>query len=53
VPYAIAPHYESDHPESAAVGRLVTHFIDEHIVFIALRDGQALVIDGEHQEVVG
>jgi dipeptidase E len=53
LPYAVAPHYESTHPESAAVRKLVTHFIDQHIAFKALRDGQALVIDGERQAVVG
>jgi dipeptidase E len=53
VPYAIAPHYKSDHPESAAVDKSVEYFIDNHIPFIALRDGEAIVVEGESQEVVG
>ena len=53
LPYAVAPHYESDHPESAAVRTLVTQYIDQHVTFKALRDGQAIVIDGETQRVVG
>ena len=53
VPYAIAPHYKSDHPESAAVDKSVEYLIDNHIPFIALRDGEAIVIDGASQEVVG
>jgi dipeptidase E len=53
VPYAIAPHYKSDHPESAAVDKSVEYFIDNHIPFIALRDGEAIVVDGASQEVIG
>jgi dipeptidase E len=53
VPYAIAPHYKSDHPESAAVDKSVEFFIDNHIPFIALRDGEAIVVDGASQQVVG
>jgi dipeptidase E len=53
VPYAIAPHYKSDHPESAAVDKSVEYFIDNHIPFIALRDGEAIVVEGASQAVVG
>jgi dipeptidase E len=53
LPYAVAPHYRSDHPESEAVERLVQHFIDRHLLFRAIRDGQAIVIDGDREEVVG
>jgi dipeptidase E len=53
VPYAIAPHYKSDHPESADIEKSVQFLIDNHIPFIALRDGQAIVISGEQQKVVG
>jgi dipeptidase E len=53
VPYAIAPHYKSEHPESAAVDKSVEYFIEQHIPFIALRDGEAIVVDGASQKVVG
>jgi dipeptidase E len=52
VPYAIAPHYKSDHPESAAIDKSVEYLIDNHIPFIALRDGEVIVIDGERQNVI-
>jgi dipeptidase E len=52
VPYAIAPHYRSDHPESADVEKMVQHWIDSHTLFKALRDGEAIVVDGEDEEVV-
>lgn len=53
LPYALAPHYQSDHPETAAVDKLVAYYIAHHIPFIALRDGEALVVDGDQQMVVG
>jgi dipeptidase E len=39
VPFSIAPHYRSDHPESPMIEAVVTFFIDHKIPFIALRDG--------------
>lgn len=53
LPYWIAPHYRSDHPEAADIEQSVQYMIDEHMPFIALRDGQAIVIDGDNQQVVG
>lgn len=54
LPYAFAPHYKSpDHPESAAIDKVVAYFIDNHVPFIALRDGEALVVDGKRERVVG
>lgn len=53
IPYCVAPHYKSDHPESADVDKLVDYYIEKHIPFVALRDGQAIVIDGTEQRFVG
>lgn len=53
IPYCVAPHYKSDHPESADIDKTVAYYIDNHIPFIALRDGEAIVIDGDTQTVVG
>lgn len=52
VPYAIAPHYRSDHPESPAVEKLVQYYIDHHILFKALRDGQVILIQGSQERVI-
>lgn len=52
LPYVIVPHYRSDHPESAEVEDTVAYLIAHHVPFITLQDGEALVIDGEAQEVV-
>lgn len=53
LPYAVAPHYKSDHPESAAIDKSVEYLIDNHIPFIALRDGEAIVVEGSSQRIVG
>ena len=52
LPYAVAPHYRSDHFESEAVEGVVQHFTETHTPFVALRDGQAIVIDGSQRRVV-
>lgn len=52
LPFAIAPHYRSDHPESEEIEQTVTRFIDGHVPFVALRDGETLIVDGSVTEVV-
>lgn len=44
--YAFAPHYKSNHPESAAVDALVDYYIDHHVLFKSLRDGEVLIVRG-------
>jgi dipeptidase E len=51
LPFAIAPHYGRE-PGCAGGTPVADHYIDNHIPFIALRDGQAIVIDGEVLRVV-
>lgn len=51
LPYCVAPHYRSDHYESDAVERTVEYFIAHHIPFVALRDGEVIIIDGDTQGV--
>jgi dipeptidase E len=53
VPYTVIPHYRSDHPESEMVERCVERAQREGIPCRCLRDGEALVVDGAHEEVVG
>jgi len=43
LPYAVAPHYKSDHPESSMVDDAVQYFIDNHMPFVALRDGEVII----------
>ncbi len=51
IPYSIAPHYQSDHHESAAVEKVVNYFIKENITYKTLKDGQAIIINGAKEEI--
>jgi dipeptidase E len=52
LPYSIASHYKSSHPESADVDKSVQYLIDNKITFKALRDGEAIVICDGQEKVV-
>ncbi|CRK61878.1 hypothetical protein [Alloactinosynnema sp. L-07] len=52
LPYCIAPHYKSDHPETEEISRTVEYYVENHQPFIALRDGQVIVVDGSSTRVV-
>jgi dipeptidase E len=49
VPFAIAPHFESDHPEAEIMQKSIDYFIDHKIPFVALCDGEAYVGEVTHQ----
>ncbi len=53
VPYSLVPHYRSDHPGSPHAEQMTAYLVDQHIPFIALRDGEAIVRDGDGERVVG
>jgi dipeptidase E len=44
LPYSIAPHFKSDHPESAMIGGVVEYFEARGLPYRALRDGESIVI---------
>lgn len=52
LPFAFAPHYGPE-PGAAGATPMVNYYIEHHIPFVALRDGQALVLDGDRSAVVG
>jgi len=52
LPFAIAPHDVPDAVPSAAK-RSIEYYVEHHIPFVALRDGQALVIDDEEHHIAG
>ena len=45
VDYCIAPHYRSDMEESPLIEKAVQYFIDNRMLFKALRDGEVIVVD--------
>ncbi|MFL6074966.1 MAG: Type 1 glutamine amidotransferase-like domain-containing protein [Mycobacteriales bacterium] len=48
LPCALVPHHRPDEPDSS-----IGYYRDHGIPYVTLRDGQALVIDGDRQDVVG
>ena len=44
LPYSVAPHYKSDHPESAEVDKCVAYFVEHKMPFKTLVDGEVITI---------
>jgi len=51
VPFTISPHYGAQ-PGAAGATRVTDYYIEHHIPFITLRDGQAIVVDGDSMRVL-
>lgn len=51
VPFQIVPHFRSDHPESEMANTCIDQLISAHEPFIALRDGETIVVDGDDRHV--
>ena len=49
LPYSVAVHYKSEHPESAGVDEEIQYCIDHKMPYKTLRDGEVLVIEGEKE----
>ena len=47
IPFYIAPHYRSDHFESAAIERTVDYYTEHKLPYVTLRDGEALSLDDQ------
>lgn len=43
VDYSIAPHYKSNHPESAMVDETVKYFVEHKMPYKTLRDGEVII----------
>lgn len=52
LPYAVAPHYKSVHPESPAVDKMVDFLKSKGLAFKTLRDGEAIVRNGDKEAIV-
>jgi dipeptidase E len=53
VDFSIAPHYRSEHPESDLMEDVVARFDADDMPYRVLRDGEALVIRGRTERIVG
>ena len=52
LPYAIVPHYKSNHPESVLVDKTV-EYMDKHgLSYKTLHDGEVIIIDGDEEALL-
>lgn len=51
LPYSVAPHFKSDHPESADIDKSIEYLINNHILFKALRDGEVIIRNGNEEYI--
>lgn len=50
--YATAPHYKSDHPESADIDKYVDYLESNNMAYKTLRDGEAIVVNGKSTKYI-
>lgn len=50
--YTFEPHYKSDHPESAYIDKEIEKLEHLGLPYRTLRDGEAIVIDGDKEELL-
>ena len=43
--YCLAPHFRSNHPESELIEQTIDYFLNNKILFKALRDGEVIIIE--------
>jgi len=53
IPEVFVPHFKSDHPESEMVNESVEFLAKNGIPYKTLHDGEAIVINGDNEELVG
>jgi dipeptidase E len=53
VPYALAVHFKSNHPESQAVDREIAFYEGNAVPYRTLKDGQVLIIRDDQERIVG
>jgi dipeptidase E len=52
VPWRIVPHWRSQHPEAPLAELAVEHLLHNGLPFRTLRDGQAIVIEGDESHLI-
>ena len=52
VPWRIVPHWRSQHPEAPLAEFAVEHLLSSGLPFRTLRDGQAIVVEGDASRLV-
>jgi dipeptidase E len=52
IDFAVVPHFESEHPESASASRAATYLTEQGIPFETLRDGDVIIKSGEETKIL-
>ncbi len=52
LPWRIVPHWRSQHPEAPLAEQAVDYLLQNGLPFRTLRDGQAIVVDGDTSRLV-
>ena len=52
IEYSVVPHYKSPHPSSPGIDNVVEYLRKRGTPFQTLSDGEALIISGDHREIV-
>lgn len=45
IDYCIVPHYDSNHPESTAMGEVAKYYQENNISYKTLKDGEVIIIE--------
>ena len=53
IEYSIVPHYRSEHPESHLMEAVVEYMEQHRLPYRVLRDGEAIVVDGQRTWMAG
>lgn len=53
IDFAVAVHYDSDHPESPLTDKEIEYYETNDIPYKTLRDGEVIIIDGDNIELFG
>ena len=53
IDYSPLPHYDSNHPESHLIEKVLSYMVDNSMPFKTLKDGQAIVINNNNSLVIG
>jgi dipeptidase E len=52
IPYSIAPHYKSEHPESDEIERCIEYFKSHQMPYKPIKDGEAIVTNGDTELLI-
>jgi len=52
VPYALAVHFDSDHPESELVNNEIAFYEASGVPYRTLRDGEVLIVRGDKEKII-